>query len=127
VDRPDEGDAAPELRPADVTDGPKLELPKGAGSSDGQPALTGDETDESFGELADPDKQGYKPMGGGADDSDPFDQTEAGEAELPIRKLVEKSLQETISETRKWIFETGLEKKTARRAAFPQRAGHFPS
>lgn len=109
VDRPDEGDAAPELRSADVTDRPKLELSKGAGSGDGQPALTGDETDEGFGELADSGEQGYEPMGDGADDSDLFDQTDAGEAELPIRKLVEKSLQETVSETREWLFETGLE------------------
>ena len=108
VDRPDEGDAAPELRSADVTDRPKLELSKGAGSGDGQPALTGDETDEGFGELADSGEQGYEPMGDGADDSDLFDQTDAGEAELPIRKLVEKSLQETISETGEWMFETGL-------------------
>jgi hypothetical protein len=84
VDRPDEGDAAPELRPADVTDGPEVGLPKGTSDGDdGRTLKAGGPADGGFGELYD--------------------------AELPIRKLVGKSLQETISETREWMFETGLE------------------
>jgi hypothetical protein len=108
VDRPDEGSAVPEPRPADVTDGPKLGLPEGAGSRDHGCVLMGDEGDEGFGGPADLDKQGYKLLGDSADDSDLCDEAEAGEAELPIRELVEKSLRETVSETGEWVFETGL-------------------
>ena len=52
---------------------------------------------------------GDEPPGDDRDDRDLFGEAEAGEAEPPIRKLVEKSLQETISETGEWMFETGLE------------------
>jgi hypothetical protein len=88
VDRPDAGDAVPELRPADIADAPELELPTGAGYGDDLTRLEGDDTDRDFGQVADPEEQGYEPLGVGADDSGLFDQAEPGEAELPSREQV---------------------------------------
>jgi hypothetical protein len=88
VDKPDGGDAVPELRPADVTDGPELKLPNGVGFRDNGPGLPGGEGEGEVGQLVDPDEQGYKPLGDGVDDSDLFGQAEAGEAEPPSREQV---------------------------------------
>ncbi len=105
VDRPDEGDAASEPRRADV---PDVELPEGTRSDDGR-VLPADEADTGFGELSQPDDEGHEQMGGRADDLFLPQPAEAGEAGLPIRKLVDKSLRETISETCESMVEKGLE------------------
>jgi hypothetical protein len=96
-----EVDAGPENGLDHGTDVPNLE-PPGVSGCDSEGGLEPeDPADRGFGWLIDPVT--------GWEDDERDDRDVFGEAELPIRKLVAQSLQETISETREWIVETGLE------------------
>ncbi len=97
VDRPYEGDAVPEFRPAHGTDAPNLELSKGVSGGDNQRTLEPrDSADEGFGES---DGPGYEPLGDGRDELDPFlDRAEAGEEQLPSREQVVGRARDLLAE-----------------------------
>jgi hypothetical protein len=67
---PEEGDAAPGPQPAYATDALELGLPEGASSGDDWHKLMGEQTDEGFGDLTEPQRyeEGHAPLGDGPDE-----------------------------------------------------------